>query len=555
MAGRVAVIGAGSSGIAGVKCLKDAGFTDIVCFERRDVAGGLWHFKQDTAKWVDESCVNRSTVINTSKEFMCFSDYPMPDNYPNFCHNSDVEAYFIDYCKHFGLDKYIKYNMEVVGLKQHSSYSSTGRWEVKLKDHKTGQENTEIFDFILVANGHHGEPNLPNYPGLDKFKGVSMHSKEFKDLNSVTGKRAVVVGIGNSGGDCSVEISKYMKVFLATRRGAWIINRLVKNGMPWDYEFHNRFQTALRKWIPRSYRNKLWKESLNERFDHKLYGIMPEHEPDAQHPTANDELPNRIACGMIQVKPNVRSFTEKGVVFEDGSFEDNIDLVVWATGYKFGYTFIDKSILEVKNNKVAMFKNMFLPDLPKQTIAFLGLVQPLGAIFPISEIQARLAAEVFKGVVKLPSPNAMKKDIQANESVLQSKYVQTSRHTIQVDWLPFMDEIAELAGCKPNLLRLFLTDPVLFYNVAFGPGVPYQYRLHGPNPWPGARQAILTTLDRIKKPFDTRIVSNNHQKQRRSWFKYLLLTSAAAVAVKFGLPYLKESGVDLTRYLPESLRP
>lgn len=47
----------------------------------------------------------------------------------------------------------------------------------------------------------------------------------------------------------------------------------------------------------------------------------------------------------------------------------------------------------------------------------------------------------------------MKKDIQANEAVLQSKYVQTSRHTIQVDWLPFMDEIAELAGCKPSLSK------------------------------------------------------------------------------------------------------
>ncbi|CAG5128899.1 unnamed protein product [Candidula unifasciata] len=554
MSGRVAVIGAGSSGIAGVKCLQDAGFKDIVCYERRDVAGGLWHFKEDTAQWVDESCVNRSTVINTSKEFMCYSDYPMPDHYPNFCHNSDVEAYFLDYCKHFGADKYIKYNTEVVGLKKHSTYNSTGRWEIKLKDHKTGQETTEVFDFVLVANGHHGEPNRPNFPGLDKFKGVTMHSKEFKDLNSVVGKRAVVVGIGNSGGDCSVEISKYMKVFLATRRGAWILNRLVKNGMPWDYEFHCRFRTYLSKWYPRSYRNKLWKEGLNERFDHELYHIKPEHEPDAQHPTVNDELPNRIAAGMVKVKPNVRSFTEKGVIFEDGSFEDDIDLVVFATGYKFGYSFIGKDILEVKDNRVEMFKNMFIPDLPKQSIAFLGVVQPLGAIFPISEIQSRLAALVFKGAVKLPSPEAMKKDIKAHLSVLQNQYVQTARHTIQVDWLPFMDEIAELVGCKPNLLKLLLTDPVLFNKVLFGPGVPYQYRLHGPNPWPGARKAIMTTLDRIKKPFETRTVPSSQPQRSSSWFRYLLLTSAAAAAVTLGVSYIKESSVDLSKFLPEVLR-
>ncbi|KAK6965540.1 dimethylaniline monooxygenase [N-oxide-forming] 5, partial [Biomphalaria glabrata] len=90
MAGRVAVIGAGSSGVTAVKCLLEAGFTDVVCYERRDVIGGLWYYKETAAEWKDESCVNRATVINTSKEFMAFSDYPMPDYYPNFCHNADV---------------------------------------------------------------------------------------------------------------------------------------------------------------------------------------------------------------------------------------------------------------------------------------------------------------------------------------------------------------------------------------------------------------------------------------------------------------------------------
>uniref|UniRef100_A0A0B7AC33 Flavin-containing monooxygenase n=1 Tax=Arion vulgaris TaxID=1028688 RepID=A0A0B7AC33_9EUPU len=554
MSGRVVVIGAGSSGIAAVKCFQDAGFSDIVCYERRDVVGGLWYFKENSASWADEACVNRSTVINTSKEFMCYSDYPMPDHYPNFCHHRDVEAYFQDYCKHFGINKYIQHNIEVVSLRKHNSYNSTGRWELKLKDHKSGQESTEVFDFVLVANGHHGEASIPNFPGQEKFKGVTMHSKEFKDLRSVDGKRAIVVGIGNSGGDCSVELSKYMKVFLATRRGAWILNRLVKNGMPWDYTFHTRFSTFVTKWLPRSYRNKIWKAQLNERFDHDLYRMTPVHEPDSTHPTVNDELPNRIAAGMVIVKPNIRSFTEKGVVFDDGSFEDDIDVVVFATGYKVGYSFIDKSVLDIKSNKVEMFRNMFVPDLPKQTIAFLAVVQPLGAMFPLAEIQSRLAALVFKGDVKLPSPAVMKKDIQAHTSALQNRYIQTERHTIQVDWLPFMDEVAVLAGCKPSLLKLLFTDPVLFYYVAFGPGVPYQYRLHGPNPWPGARNAILTTLYRVKKPFETRTIPNNSRHKSTSWFKLLLLTSATAVALTFGVQYLKESNVNVSEYLPSWIK-
>jgi dimethylaniline monooxygenase (N-oxide forming) len=554
MSGRVVVIGAGSSGLTAIKCLKDAGFSDIVCYERRDVIGGLWYFKEGAANWVDEACVNRSTVINTSKEFMAFSDFPMPENFPNFCHNKDVDAYFNIYSKYFGLEKYIQFNTEVLSLTKHNTYNTTGRWELKVKNHKSGEETTEVFDFTIVANGHHGEPSVPKFPGLDKFRGVTMHSKDFKDLLGVSGKRAIVVGIGNSGGDCCVELSKYMKVFLATRRGAWIMTRLVKGGMPWDYYAHNRFHTYKNKWLSHSYRSKVARAQLNEKFNHDLYHMTPVHAPDATHPTGNDELPNRIAAGMVVVKTNISSFTETGVFFEDGSFEDNIDLVIFATGYKVGYTFIGKDVLDIQNNRVEMFRNMFVPDLPKQTIAFLAVCQPLGAMFPIAELQSRLAALVFKGDVQLPSSVAMKKDIENHTSALQGRYVQTARHTIQVDWLPFMDELAVLVGCKPNLLKLLLTDPVLFYHVSFGPGVPYQYRLHGPNPWPGARNAILTTLDRIKKPFETRALPNRSSSHSRPWFTYLALTVATAAAAKFGLKYATDNDVDLTKYIPARLR-
>lgn len=63
------------------------------------------------------------------------------------------------------------------------------------------------------------------------------------------------------------------------------------------------------------FRNKLWKAQLNERFDHEFYRLIPMNEPDSTHPTVNDELPNRIAAGMVVVKPNIKSFTEKGLSF------------------------------------------------------------------------------------------------------------------------------------------------------------------------------------------------------------------------------------------------
>ncbi|KAK3720246.1 hypothetical protein RRG08_007868 [Elysia crispata] len=545
MSGRVAVLGGGSSGITSCKVLADAGFSDVVCFERRDVLGGLWYFSEKPATWPDESSVNRSTVINTSKEFMAFSDYPMPDHYPNFCHNKLVEDYFLDYTHYFGVEKYVRYNSEVLAVTKHASFQSSGRWEIQSRDHKSGQEVTEIFDFVLVATGHHGGPHLPSFPGLDTFKGKTMHSKEFKDVFGYVGNRACVVGIGNSGGDITSELSKYSQVFLSTRRGVWLLHRLADNGIPWDYRYHTRSSRWMLDLMPRNLRNYLVKKQISDKIDHELYALKPLNEPDATHPTVNDELPNRIACGMVKVKPNIRHFTETGIMFEDGSFEDNIDLVVFATGYKVGYPFMDKSVLgDIRNNRVELYKHMWPLNLSHHTLAFIGGVQPLGAMFPIAELQARLAARVFKGEVKLPSPAKMKRDFLSHDAAIRTRYVDTPRHTFQVDWLPYMDELAGLTGCKPNLAWLLLTDPVLFLSLVFGPGTPYQYRLHGPNPWPGARQAQLTVLDRIRKPLATRPLPK-HQTPGMFRLQTVGILALVACAVGYGVHLFKAKGINI----------
>lgn len=73
----------------------------------------------------------------------------------------------------------------------------------------------------------------------------------------------------------------------------------------------------------------------------------------------------------------------------------------------------------------------------------------------------------------------MLKTIEKDHEAIRKRYYEDSRHTIQVDFIPYMDEIANFLGCKPNLYRIALTDPQLFYALMFGPSVPYQYRLTG----------------------------------------------------------------------------
>ena len=120
------------------------------------------------------------------------------------------------------------------------------------------------------------------------------------------------------------------------------------------------------------------------------------HRVFSQHPTVNDDLPNRIISGFVKVKTNVKEFTETAAIFEDGSREDDIDVVIFATGYSFAFPFLEDSVKVVKN-KISLYKKVFPPNLEKPTLAIIGLIQPLGAIMPISELQGRWATQVFKG--------------------------------------------------------------------------------------------------------------------------------------------------------------
>lgn len=108
------------------------------------------------------------------------------------------------------------------------------------------------------------------------------------------------------------------------------------------------------------------------------------------------------------------------------------------------------------------------------------------------------------------------------------RYVTSQRHTIQVDYVTYMDEIAELVGVRPSIPRLLLTDPRLGLNVFLGPSTPYQYRIRGPRKWAGARQAILTQWERVAKPMQTRPC--DEPKAKRS-LKWPLILSAAAVGL------------------------
>ncbi|ESO84662.1 hypothetical protein LOTGIDRAFT_221976 [Lottia gigantea] len=485
---RVAIVGGGCSGLTATKSCIEGGLEPI-CFERESDIGGLWNYSDEPVH--GKGSIYKNLVINTSKEMMAFSDFPTPEEFPPFMPHSDVLKYFKLYASHFELLRHIKFQTSVLFIEQSSDYEETGRWLVRYQT-QDDEPQEEVFDAVMICSGHHTVPHQPHFHGLEKFQGAAIHSHAYREASKFKGQRVVVVGIGNSAVDIAVDISKVTEqVFTSTRRGAWVIGRTGFWGLPADLLANNRFLFSL----PRGLLGWVVEKQANLRIDHQRYGLKPKHGALAAHPTINDEIPYHMMTGKIRVKQNINEFTENGAYFTDGSYE-RIDSVIFATGYDYQLKFIDHKVLTIDENQVNLYKYVFPPKLKHSTLGVIGLIQAVGAVMPISEIQSRWFVQLLKGNCKLPSNKVMLNDIKRNTVEMNEGYVSTRRHTIQAFWVDYMDEIASFIGCKPNFWKLAVRDPELALRCHFGPCVPAQYRLQGPNKWSGAREIIRNALSR-----------------------------------------------------------
>lgn len=235
---RVAVIGAGPSGIAALKALLAEGH-DAVAFEQGDRIGGNWVFRPGSS----HSSVYETTHIISSKRWSAFEDFPMPEEYPDYPSHQQVLAYFEHYVAHFGLAPRIVLDTRV----ERASRGDDGGWTLQLAG--AGTSRGECFDALLVANGHHWDPFLPEVDG--RFDGEVLHSHAFKRAQPFRGLRVLVVGAGNSACDVAVEISRVAAhVGLSVRRGQHIVPKFL-GGKPGDEN------NARLLWLPRRLRQWL----------------------------------------------------------------------------------------------------------------------------------------------------------------------------------------------------------------------------------------------------------------------------------------------------------
>ena len=411
---RTCVIGAGACGIAAAKALHARGLP-FDCFEMGDRVGGNWVWRNPNGV----SSSYRSLHINTSRRRMQFRDFPMDDALPDFPRHDQVAAYLDAYVDRFGFRDRIAFGTKV----EHVAPVADRGFDVRLS---TGE--TRRYDAVCVANGHHWDPRWPEppFPGAEGFAGKQIHAHDYEDESQLSGKRVVVVGMGNSAMDIAVDASSHgRETYLSARRGAHVVPKHVY-GRPFD-------ELGGPDWLPAAVRWPMARLVLRVTTGPmERYGLpKPDHRFAEAHPTTSGRVLDRLEHGAITPKPVIERFEGSDVVFADGTRVE-ADLVVYCTGYRIRFPFFDPAFLDPSaDNDLRLYLRVFHPELPR--LAFVGFVQPLGAIMPVAEMQAELLADSLDGSYAFPSQRRRAQEIDDYRRSVARRYVASKRHTIQVD--------------------------------------------------------------------------------------------------------------------------
>ena len=219
MTKRVAVIGAGPSGLAQLRAFQSAAekgveVPEVVCFERQADWGGIWNYTWRTG--TDEHgepvhcSMYRYLWSNGPKECLEFADYTFEEHFGRPIASYPPRAVLWDY---------LKGRVEKAGVRSQIRFSSPVRWvqynedkdnfSVTVQNLVEDHSYTEEFDYVIVASGHFSTPNVPDFEGLATFNGRVMHAHDFRDALEFKDKDLLIIGTSYSAEDIGSQCYKY----------------------------------------------------------------------------------------------------------------------------------------------------------------------------------------------------------------------------------------------------------------------------------------------------------------------------------------------------------
>ncbi|BDA83473.1 potassium transporter [Aureimonas sp. SA4125] len=353
MTKRVAVIGAGPSGLAALRAFETAkragaDVPEVVCFEKQSNWGGLWNYTWRTG--LDEfgepvhGSMYRYLWSNGPKECLEFADYSFEEHFgrpiPSYPPRAVLHDYIAGRVEKSGVRPYIRFCTPVRWV---SFDEATRKFSVTVKDLSSDTHETSQFDHVIVANGHFSVPNVPHFQGIDSFPGRVMHAHDFRAADEFAGKDVLLVGASYSAEDIGIQCFKY---------GA--------------------------KSITYSYRTKpmgfAWPEGFEER-------------------------------------PLLQKLVGKVAHFKDGTSKE-IDAIVLCTGYQHCFPFLPDDLRLKTNNRLyplGLYKGVVWQDNPQ--LMYIGM-QDQYYTFNMFDAQAWFVRDVILGRIALPPAGEQDADIR-----------------------------------------------------------------------------------------------------------------------------------------------
>ncbi|MCE7921783.1 MAG: NAD(P)/FAD-dependent oxidoreductase [Haliscomenobacteraceae bacterium CHB4] len=413
---KIAIVGAGLSGLVTAKTLLDYGH-DVTVFEKEAEIGGVW---------APSRRYPGLTTQNTRDSY-AFSDFRMPKQYPEFPTGLQMLAYLKSYAQHFDL-------MPCIRL-QHRITTATpeegGGWLLN------GEHNalpfSEYFDYLVVCNGTFSEPFIPQAEGMEDFVtagGQILHTSKVQSAD-FRDKKVTVVGFGKSACDVAASIAgQAREMHLVFREAKWKVPKRIL-GINYKYLLLTRFGEALTKL---RYRNRLENFIHFLRLPQLILGRMQGVFARQQGLKAANLVPatsimdllygelsvetdgfyQMVRDGKIKAVPGeIRSYHPGGFLLRNGERLE-ADIVVYGTGFSQTLPFLSKEIrkkITDADGNYLLYRNI----LPTQVmgLAFVGYNTSFYCNLT-SEMAALWLAEHLRGNIALPSPAAMEAQILDN---------------------------------------------------------------------------------------------------------------------------------------------
>lgn len=431
---RVAIIGAGASGLCSAKYLLQSGF-DVTVYEIGSQIGGMWCYRNDNGR----SSAYRTLHINTSRGVTRFSDHDFDAATQPFPDHADMHRYLVSYADHFGVTPRIRFRSRVTGLRPDfdPARGEAPRWTLTLDDGSTAS-----YDAVLVATGHLSKPL--HVPELQGFGGTYLHSHDYREPEDFVGRRICVVGVGNSACDIASDLCVTSpRCVLVARSGVVILPKLL-----FGRAFTDITAQIQRPWIPRALRRRLTR--LLVWLAHGDMEKLGFRRPTALvHTTSNGTVVTDIAYRRIIVKRGITRVAGRRLHFEDGTAED-FDVLIAATGYEIDLEFIPDSIVPVRDNRLDLYLRIVPPDWPG--LFFMGFFNTDTALNMVFEHQARWVREHLLGNAALPPAAEMRRAIAERAAWYGAQYKASPRHTIEEEHVRYLTDLAR--ALKAQLRRM-----------------------------------------------------------------------------------------------------